>query len=105
MKLFAGRITIASAGTRIQWTSEADIDDNMVCIWAQFRGDPDNTNDVFVGIADVSASIGWSLEASDPFGIELPIRKIDKKGSIDPSTVWFDSTTSGEKVDYVAFFE
>ena len=105
MKLRAGRITVSSTGTRVRWTSEADIDDNMVCIWAKFKADPDNTNDAMVGVADVSVDIGWTLENNDPRGIELPIRAIDGKGSIDPSTVWFDATTNGEKIDYIAFFE
>ena len=78
----------------------------MRLLWVQFRGDPDNSNDVFVGDADVSVNTGWSLENDDSVGIILPLRElVGGKGSLDPSSLWFDATTNGEKIDYFAIFE
>ncbi len=104
MKFIGGRITITSAATRIQLTSHASIDANMKLIWFSCNADPDNTGSGFIGNSDVSNAIGVTLVKTATPTV-LPLRQIDKKGSIDPSTVWFDADNNGDKIEFLALFE
>ena len=104
MQIRIGRISIPSAGTAVRFTTEADIDKNMKLIWASFVACPDNTGSGFVGIADVSNALGFTLVKTAAPTV-LPLRQVGGKGSINPEALWFDADNNNDKIEYIAFFE
>ena len=104
MKLIIGRITIGTAGVQVQLTSHAKIDSNMKLVWFSCNADPDNTGSGFVGNSDVSNAIGTTL-VKTAVPTVLPLRDVDKKGSISPATIWFDADNNNDKIEFMALFE
>lgn len=78
----SGQITVTTAGTRVQGP---DVPGSQFFIKAA----PANTNPVWIGDATVSATVGMGLKAADA-GIYVNVANL--------SLLWFDATTSGEKV-------
>lgn len=103
VRLDCGHIDVPSAGTAIALSSDGGIDADDRILWAQFKADPDNGNDAYVGISDVSATHGHVLEPTDQLGLILDPKKYG--GSIRAGDIYFDVTTSGEDVTFAILFE
>jgi len=99
MRFLAGQTDVATAGTAVALSSDGDITPSDQILWAQFKADPDNTTDVYVGVADVSASDGFSLENTDATGLIIDPGKYEQ--TIAAEVIYFDATTNGENVCWV----
>lgn len=102
MKLDGGTSNVATAGTRVQLSSDAGINVTDRIIWAKFTPREGNTGEVYVGISDVSATHGVEL---DPGGAnkqkdELVLNPGAQGGSIPASSIYFDADTDDNKVDW-----
>ena len=97
----AGHTDIPSAGTRVALSTDAGLHGEYRIIWAQFKGDNDNSGDCWVGIADVSATHGWTLEVDDDVGLVLPI---PAGGSISLGDIYFDAATNGNDVEWAILY-
>jgi hypothetical protein len=98
----AGTTDVPSAGSRVALSSDGSLHANFRIVWARFRGDPGNTGTVYVGVGDVSATNGWSLENNDDTGLELPI---PRGGSIRLGDINFDVSTSGDDVEWAILYQ
>jgi hypothetical protein len=103
MRFDAGETAVASTGTAVALSATGGIDANDRIIWAQFKADPDNSNDAYVGVSDVSVTHGFVLEASDSIGLALNPGKYG--GTIPAGDIYFDVTTNGEKVSWAILFK
>lgn len=65
-EFYAGNINVGTA--RVQFP-------NIACEMVQFKADPDNSGQVYIGGADVTTGIGWQLEAGDMTGW-IPISNV-----------------------------
>jgi hypothetical protein len=97
-----GHTDVPSAGTRVALSTDGGLHADMRVVWAHFKGDNDNTGDVFVGIADVSATHGWTLENNDDVGLVLPI---PAGSSIALGTIYFDAATNGDDVEWALLIQ
>jgi hypothetical protein len=65
-RFYAGNINVGVA--RVQFP-------NIACEMVQFKADPDNSGQVYIGGADVTTGIGWQLGAGDMTGW-IPISNV-----------------------------
>jgi hypothetical protein len=103
VRLDCGHTDVPTNGTRVLLSADAGIVAEDRILWAQFKADPDNTNDAYVGISDVSATHGFVLEASDKVGLVLDPGKYG--GTIKAGVIYFDVTTNGEDITWAILFE
>jgi hypothetical protein len=97
----AGHTDVASAGTRVALSADGGLHANYRIVWGQFKGDNDNSGDAFVGIADVSATHGWTLENNDDTGLTLPI---PEGSSIRLGDIYFDAASDGDDVEWAILY-
>jgi len=98
MRFDAGMTDVPTAGTAVALSSDAGLDAEERILWAQFKGKTGNTGTVFVGIADVSATHGWSLANDDDIGLTL--NPGEHGGSIKLGDINFDAATNGDDVEW-----
>lgn len=103
MRFDAVTIDVPTASTRVQLSSVTGIEAEDRILWLRARGDPGNTGTVYIGIADVAATNGWSLENNDDIGLTIDFRTFD--GSIPASDIWFDTATNGDDIECAIIFE
>jgi len=98
----AGLTDVPTAGTRVALSTDGGLHADYRVLWARFRGRPGNTGVAYVGISDVSASHGWSLENNDDTGLELPI---PQGSSIPLGDIYFDVATNGDDVEWAILYQ
>ena len=103
MRLDIGNTDVPTAGTRVQLSSDGELNADDRVLWARFKGLPTNTGTVYVGIDDVSATHGWPLEKTDTVGLLLPFR--DYQGAIKAGDIYFDAGTNGDDVNWALILE
>ena len=89
MILDVGITTVSSAGTAVQV-----LNTTSRVRFAQFKALAGNSGLTYVGISDVSASIGYELSATNT--VEMDFGKYG--GSILASSLYVDAATNGDKV-------
>ena len=97
----SGTTDVSSAGTRVALSADGGHNAVDRIYWARFRGDPGNSGTVYVGVGDVSATHGWSLENNDDVGLELPI---PNGASIPLGDINFDAATNGDDVEWAILY-
>ena len=100
--VFATTITVCTAGTAVQVSSTP-----RPFVWAIFHNAPGNSNDVYVGGSDVSATNGLSLQRIT--GSSNHLDEIEFKGKmfaedppLDLMDFYVDAETNGDKVEILA---
>jgi hypothetical protein len=98
----AGLTDVATAGTRVALSADGGLHGDYRIVWARFRARPGNSGIVYVGVGDVAAAHGWSLENNDDTGLELPI---PQGGSIALSDIYFDAASDGDDVEWALVYQ
>lgn len=107
MRFDAGSIDIPAAGTRVRWSTDGGLNALDRFLWAKFTPREGNTGEVYVGIADVSATHGVEL---DPSGSNLAKGEFVVEpgkfgGSIAVGDVYFDTDTNGNDIDWAVLLK
>lgn len=97
MRVDCFTVNVPTAGTRVQLHTGGGLNGKDKILWARFKGRPNNTGTVYVGIADVSATNGFSLENNDDIGVTFPFR--DYGGSVEAQDFYVDAATNADKVE------
>ncbi len=85
----AGTTNVATAGTEVQLSNTA----NRVR-WIKVKALAGNSNKVYLGVSDVTASNGYELSA----GNEIEISFADQGGTVAFSTFYVDAAANNDKV-------
>ena len=96
MRVDAGRTTVTSAGTAVQVLNAT----NRVK-FLKFKALAGNSGLAYVGISDVSASIGYELSA----GNEIELNFGEFGGSVPANVFYADAATNGDKVCWMLILE
>jgi hypothetical protein len=92
---FLEDVTVASAGTRVQVTTNKDLAVKAII----FQSDPDNDSDevIYVGDSTVAANKGFALLPGETavFSVKALGSNND---SLNVSDFWVDASASGQKV-------
>jgi len=96
MRLDAGVTNVSSAGTAVQVNNVT----NRVK-WAQFKALAANSGITYVGVSDVSASIGYELSAGNT--VELNFGEFG--GSVPMNIFYVDAATNNDKVAWLMILE
>ncbi len=97
MRFDAGSLTIATAGTELQFSNTADRVKSI-----SVRARPANTGNVYFGVSDVSgiATInGWTLQPGESKTVDFG------EGSVLFSVFYGDSATNGDILDWAVILE
>jgi hypothetical protein len=93
MRVDFGTTDIPTAGERAQISTLVE-----QVLWIRFAMRDANTNEVYVGISDVSATNGWEL-STNKRELELNFQQLG--GSVTFNRFYVDSDASGNDVDWV----
>lgn len=101
--------TVTAAGTQVQVTTDVNILPSAV----YFEADAANTGVIYIGLSDVSstdyiARLAIPSTSSSPsFALNSPAAGLGRIGSsgIQLSSLWVDSSVSGEKVHITYMYE
>ena len=85
----SGTTNVATAGTEVQISNTA----NKVR-WIKVKALAGNSNKVYLGVSDVTASNGYELSA----GNEVEINFGDQGGTVPFSVFYVDAATNNDKV-------
>ena len=96
MRVDAGITTVTSAGTAVQVLNAT----NRVK-YLKFKALAGNSGLAYVGISDVSASIGYELSA----GNEIELNFGEFGGSVPANVFYADAATNGDKVCWMVILE
>ena len=96
MRVDAGVTTVSSAGTAVQVLNAT----NRVK-YLQFKALAGNSGLAYVGISDVSASVGYELSA----GNEIELNFGEFGGSVPANVFYADAATNGDKVCWMVILE
>jgi len=96
MRLDAGVTNVSSAGTAVQVNNVT----NRVK-WVQFKALAANSGITYVGVSDVSASIGYELSAGNT--VELNFGEFG--GSVPMNIFYVDAATNNDKVAWLMILE
>lgn len=66
-KFYAGRVAVGATASQLP---------SIPCGRVNFKADPNNAGDVFIGGADVTTGIGWQLDAAEETGW-IPVNNLD----------------------------
>ena len=97
MRVDFGTVDIPTAGTRVRVSTLKE-----KVLWIRFAMRDANTNEVYVGISDVSATNGWEL-STNKRELELNFRELG--GSVLFDKFYVDSDTNGNDVDFAVILE
>ena len=96
MRVDAGVTTVSTAGTAVQVLNAT----NRVK-YLKFKALAGNSGLAYVGISDVSASIGYELSA----GNEIELNFGEFGGSVPANVFYADAATNGDKVCWMVILE
>jgi len=96
MRVDAGVTTVSTAGTAVQVLNAT----NRVK-FLKFKALAGNSGLAYVGISDVSASIGYELSA----GNEIELNFGEFGGSVPANVFYADAATNGDKVCWMVILE
>ena len=96
MRVDAGITTVTSAGTAVQVLNAT----NRVK-YLKFKALAGNSGLAYVGISDVSASVGYELSA----GNEIELNFGEFGGSVPANVFYADAATNGDKVCWMVILE
>mgnify|MGYP004459479787 CR=1 FL=1 len=96
MRVDAGVTTVTSAGTAVQVLNAT----NRVK-YLKLKALAGNSGLAYVGISDVSASIGYELSA----GNEIDLNFGEFGGSVPANVFYADAATNGDKVCWMMILE
>lgn len=101
MHVLLGPTTVTTAGTRVQLSATPARVKHI-----QFQVRAANTGRSFVGLSDVSATVGgWELRIPTATKAKEGLDLDFGKGSVLLNVFWIDSTVNGDIVDWVAVLE
>ena len=92
----SGTTNVATAGTEVQISNTA----NKVR-WIKVKALAGNSNKVYLGVSDVTASNGYELSA----GNEVEINFGDQGGTVPFSVFYVDAATNNDKVSWVVILD
>ena len=99
MRVDVGVATVSSAGTRVQLTlSLAGANRGK---YVKFKALAGNSGLAYVGIDDVSASVGYELSA----GNEIDLNFGEFGGSVQASAFYVDAATNSDKVSWMMILD
>jgi len=96
MRVDAGVTTVSTAGTAVQVLNAT----NRVK-YLKFKALAGNSGLAYVGLSDVSASIGYELSA----GNEIDLNFGEFGGSVPANVFYADAATNGDKVCWMMILE
>ena len=96
MRVDAGVTNVSSAGTAVQVLNAT----NRVK-YLKFKALAGNSGLAYVGLSDVSASIGYELSA----GNEIDLNFGEFGGSVPANVFYADAATNGDKVCWMMILE
>jgi len=96
MRVDAGVTTVSTAGTAVQVLNAT----NRVK-FLKFKALAGNSGLAYVGLSDVSASIGYELSA----GNEIDLNFGEFGGSVPANVFYADAATNGDKVCWMMILE
>ena len=96
MRLDQGTTTVSSAGTAVQVLNVT----NRVK-YAKFKALGANSGMAYVGVSDVSSSLGYELDA----GNEIELNFGEFGGSLPANIFYVDAGTNSDKVCWVMILE
>jgi hypothetical protein len=96
MKPDSGTTTISTAGTEVQISNTT----NRVR-WIKVKALAANSNKVYFGVSDVSATNGYELSA----GNEIVLDLIGAGGTVAFSVFYLDAAVDGDKVCWWVFLD
>ena len=96
MRVDTGIITVSSAGTGVQASNVT----NRVK-YAKFKALAGNSGLAYVGVSDVSASLGYELSA----GNEIEFNFGEFGGTVPASVFYADAATNNDKVCWTMILE
>ena len=91
MRFLAGSLTIATAGTELQFSNTAD---NVKTLAVRAR--PGNTGNVFFGISTITSTSGWTLQPGESKTVDFG------EGSVLFSVFYGDAASNGNILDWTA---
>ena len=92
----AGTTTVSTAGTEQQISNTT----NRV-LWIKAKALAANSGIAYIGVSDISATNGFELSAGN--SVEINFRELG--GSIEFSTIYVDTASSGDKVCWLVILE
>ena len=96
MRIDQGTTTVSSAGTAVQVLNAT----NRIK-WVKFRALTANSGMAYVGVSDVSASLGYELDG----GNELEMNFGEFGGSVPANVFYVDAGTNNDKVSWIMILE
>jgi len=94
MRVDFGTLDIPTAGTELQISNTADRVKSI-----SVRARPGNAGNAFLGVSDVSATNGWTLQPGESKTLDFG------EGSVLFSVFYVDVATSGDDVDWGVILE
>jgi hypothetical protein len=96
MRVDQGITNVPSAGTAVQLLNAT----NRVK-WMRFKALAANSGLAYVGVSDVSASLGYELSAGNTVDLNFG----EFGGSVPASVFYADAATNGDKVSWIMILE
>ena len=96
MRIDQGIATVSSAGTAVQVLNAT----NRIK-WVKFRALTANSGMAYVGVSDVSASLGYELDG----GNELEMNFGEFGGSVPANIFYVDAATNNDKVSWIMILD
>ena len=96
MRVAQGITNVSSAGTAVQVLNAT----NRVK-WVRFKALAGNSGLAYVGVSDVSASLGYELSAGNT--VELNFGEFG--GSVPSNVFYADAATNNDKVSWIMILE
>jgi len=94
MRVIIDTLTIATAGTELQFSNTADRVKSF-----SVRARPGNNGNVFLGISTITSARGWTLQPGESKTVNFG------EGSVLFSVLYGDAANDGAMLDYLAIVE
>ena len=96
MRLDAGFTNVSSAGTRVQVNNVTNRVKQV-----QFKALAGNSGLAYVGVSDVSASLGYELSAGNTVSLNFG----EFGGSVPSNIFYVDAATNNDKISWMMILE
>ena len=96
MRLDAGSTNVSSAGTRVQVNNVTNRVKQV-----QFKALAGNSGLAYVGVSDVSASLGYELSAGNTVSLNFG----EFGGSVPANIFYVDAATNNDKISWMMILE
>ena len=96
MRLDAGITNVSSAGTRVQINNVTNRVKQV-----QFKALAGNSGLAYVGVSDVSASLGYELSAGNTVSLNFG----EFGGSVPANIFYVDAATNNDKISWMMILE